>query len=151
MHNALWKSFVALLVAGTVVVLPIATGGTHAGKIGGPLNIIAWQGYTDPSFVKPFEAQTGCKLSVLYAGSSDEMFSKFRQGGGTIYDLVSASGDASLRFIDSGVVQSVDLSRIPNWKNLNPVLKSPPHNTVRGKHYVVSFMWGPAPLTYNTK
>ncbi|HZU13976.1 MAG TPA: ABC transporter substrate-binding protein [Chloroflexota bacterium] len=121
-----------------------------AGKIGGPLNMIAWEGYADPSFVRPFEAQTGCHINVTYAGSSDEMFAKFRAGGGTAYDLVSASGDASLRFIHSGAVQPVNVSKIPNWKNLAPQLKSPPHNTVNGKHYGVSFMWGPDVLIYNT-
>lgn len=145
-------------VAATLAIATVAlgqspgAGATGAGaKIGGPLNIVAWQGYTDPSFVRPFERQTGCKVNVAYAGSSDEMFAKFRSGGGSVYDLVSASGDASLRFVQSGAVQPVDLARIPNWKNLAPQLKSPPHNTVNGKHYGVSFMWGPDTLMYNTK
>jgi putative spermidine/putrescine transport system substrate-binding protein len=123
---------------------------SSSGKLGGPLNLVAWEGYADSSFVKPFEKQTGCHINVTYAGSSDEMFTKFRSGGGTAYDLVSASGDASLRFIHSGAVQPVDVSKIPNWKNLAPQLKSPPHNTVNGKHYGVSFMWGPDVLIYNT-
>ena len=122
-----------------------------AAKLGGPLNIVAWEGYTDPSFVNTFQKQTGCHINVTYAGSSDEMFAKFRSGGGASYDLVSASGDASLRFVNSGAVQPVDLSKIPNWKDLAPQLKSPPHNTVNGKHYGVSFMWGPDVLLYNKK
>ena len=101
--------------------------------------------------VKAFQKQTGCTVKSTYAGSSDEMFAKFRGGGGTGYDLVSASGDASLRFIQSGAVAAVDLSRLKNWKNLAPQLQGPPHNTVNGKHYGISFMWGPDVLIYNTK
>ena len=153
MHKGVRSTVAALLVCVTVVVLPRIAGVSHAAptKLGGDLNMIAWEGYADPSFVKPFEKQTGCQVHPTYAGSSDEMFAKFRAGGGTSFDLVSASGDASLRFIHSGAVQAVDLKRIPNWNNLAPQLKSPVHNTVNGKHYGVSFMWGPDPLIYNTK
>jgi putative spermidine/putrescine transport system substrate-binding protein len=141
-----------VLVALAVWIFPGRVGASRpAAKIGGSLNMVAWEGYADPSFVKPFEQSTGCKVNVTYAGSSDEMFAKFRSGGGSVYDLVSASGDASLRFVHSGAVQPVDLSKIPNWKNIAPGLKSPPHNTVNGKHYGVSFMWGPDTLIYNTK
>ena len=152
MRSVFFRVVLALAAAIALMLPPSLSGAaTSSGKIGGDLNIVAWQGYTDPSFVNPFEKQTGCHINYVYAGSSNEMFSKFRAGGGTTYDLVSASGDASLRFIDSGVVQPVDVNKIPNWKNLNPVLKSPPHNTVHGKHYGVSFMWGPDTLIYNTK
>jgi putative spermidine/putrescine transport system substrate-binding protein len=142
----------AIMVGGAVALVPHMGNAAHpTAKLGGDLNIVAWEGYTDPSFVKPFEQQTGCTIHSTYAGSSNEMFSKFRSGGGTTYDLVSASGDASLRFIRAGVVAPVDVGKIPNWKQLAPQLKSPPHNTVNGKHYGVSFMWGPDVLIYNTK
>jgi putative spermidine/putrescine transport system substrate-binding protein len=154
MRNRLRVSVTALASAAILAVLPVA-GTSHASiagkKIGGVLNVIAWQGYTDPSFTNTFKQQTGCSINATYAGSSDEMFAKFRSGGGTGYDMVSASGDASLRFIQSGAVQPVDVSKVPNWKNLLPALKGPPHNTVNGKHYGVSFMWGPDVLIYNTK
>src|SRR5229473_3558926 len=77
---------------------------TKIGKGEGKLNVIAWEGYTDPSWVKPFEQQTGCTVNSKYAGSSDEMVTLMRQGGGTQYDLVSASGAASLRLIRGGDV-----------------------------------------------
>ena len=68
---------------------------TTIGKGEGQLNLIAWEGYTQPQWVKPFEAQTGCQVNAKYAGSSDEMVTLMRQGGGWQYDMVSASGDAS--------------------------------------------------------
>jgi len=69
------------------------------GPLEGQLNPIAWQGYTEPDGVKPFEQQTGCQVKAKYAGSSDQMVSLMSGGGGGQYDLVSASGDASLRLI----------------------------------------------------
>jgi putative spermidine/putrescine transport system substrate-binding protein len=123
---------------------------TSIGKGEGQLNVIAWEGYTQPQWVKPFQQQTGCKVNAKYAGSSDEMVTLMRQGGGTQYDMVSASGDASLRLIRGGDVKPVNVNLIPGWKDFIPQLKSPPHNTVDGKHYGVSLQWGPNTLLYNT-
>ena len=69
----------------------------------GELDIVAWPGYIergesdkDYDWVTGFEKDTGCKVNVKTAGTSDEMVSLMTQGG---YDLVTASGDASLRLI----------------------------------------------------
>jgi putative spermidine/putrescine transport system substrate-binding protein len=116
----------------------------------GQLTLVAWEGYAQPEWVKPFEKQTGCVVHAKYAGSSDEMVTLMRQGGGQ-YDMVSASGDASLRLIRGGEVQQMNVALVPEWKNFIPQLQSPPHNTVGGKHYGISLQWGPNTLLYNTK
>jgi putative spermidine/putrescine transport system substrate-binding protein len=123
-------------------------------KIGpgeGQLTLVAWEGYTDKSWVKPFEQQSGCNVRAKYAGSSNEMVTLMRQGGGGQYDMVSASGDASLRLIRGGDVQPVNVDLIPSWKDFIPQLQSPGHNTVDGKHYGISLQWGPNTLLWNTK
>ena len=115
----------------------------------GQLNLIAWEGYAQPLWVKPFEQQTGCQVNAKYAGSSNQMVALMANGGGGQYDLVSASGDASLRLIYGGDVRPVNVNLIPDWKNFIPQLQSPPHNTVDGVHYGVSLQWGPNTLMYN--
>ena len=74
-----------------------------------------------------------------------------RSGGGSQYDMVSASGDASLRLIYGKDVQPVDPSKVPAFKNFGKAFQSPPNNTVGGKHYGISLQWGPNTLLYNTK
>jgi putative spermidine/putrescine transport system substrate-binding protein len=121
---------------------------TKIAKGEGSLNLIAWEGYTDPKWVKPFVQQTGCKVHAKFGGSSDEMVTLMRTGQ---YDAVSASGDASLRLILGKDVKAIDPNLIPDYKNFIPELKSPPHNTVKGVHYGISLQWGPNVLLYNTK
>lgn len=116
----------------------------------GALNIVAWEGYAEDSWIKPFEKETGCMVNRKYAGSSDEMVALMRQGGGAEYDLVSASGDASLRLILGGNVQPIDVKLIPDFENFVPALKAPPYNTLGGVHYGLSYEWGPNVLMYNT-
>src|SRR4051794_37105564 len=123
-------------------------------KIGageGKLNLVAWEGYTQPQWVKPFQKATGCQVHSKFAGSSDEMVTLMRQGGGSQYDMVSASGDAALRLIYGKDVQPVNVKLIPDWKNFSPQLKSPAHNTIKGVHYGVSPQWRRNTLLYNTK
>ena len=154
---------VALAAIATAFAVPAAT--VHAsasgsglptsiGKGEGRLNVIEWAAYTDPSFAKKFENQTGCIIHRKDAGSSQEMFQYMHAnggGGGGQYDLVSASGDASLRLIFAHDVKPINIKLIPSWKQFLPAFKSPPHNTVDGVHYGVSVQWGPNTLIYNTK
>src|SRR5262249_39658161 len=117
------------------------------------LNLIEWSAYSDPSFAKAFEKKTGCVIHRKDAGTSNEMVALMRTGGGGgggQYDLVSASGDASLRLIVGGDVQPVNVNLIPTWKNFLPAVKPPAHHTVKGVHYGVSVQWGPNTLIYNT-
>ena len=114
----------------------------------GQLDLVAWQGYTEPNVVKPFEAQTGCQVHVKYGQTSDEMVQLIRSGQ---WDGVSASGDATNRLIAAGNVAPIDVKLIPDFKDITPALQSPPHNTVNGVHYGVSYEWGANVLMYNTK
>jgi putative spermidine/putrescine transport system substrate-binding protein len=116
----------------------------------GALDLIAWQGYTEDDWVKPFEQQTGCMVTPKYANTSDDMVNFMRQGGGSTYDGVSASGDATNRLIANGDVASIDISLFSQYPNVMSSLQSPAHNTVNGVHYGVPYMWGPNFLMYNT-
>jgi putative spermidine/putrescine transport system substrate-binding protein len=146
--------FAALVVA---LSIPAAGSSRTAGpptKIGageGKLTLIAWQGYTQPLWVTPFQKQTGCKVEAKYASTSDEMVALMRSGGGGQYDMVSASGDASLRLIYGGDVAPVNVNLVPSWKDFFNAFKSPPNNTVKGVHYGISLQFGPNILMYNTK
>jgi putative spermidine/putrescine transport system substrate-binding protein len=121
----------------------------------GAVSIVAWAGYiergeTDPKFdwVTGFEKDTGCKVSVKTAATSDEMVALMNEGG---FDLVTASGDASLRLIRGGRLQQINTALVPSWSTIDPRLQDAPWHTVDGKHYGVPYQWGSNVLMYNTK
>lgn len=136
--------------------LPMAAEGmlTQVGAGEGSVSIVAWPGYlergeTDPKFdwVTKFEAATSCKVEVKTANTSDEMVALMNEGG---FDLVTASGDASLRLIAGKRVQPVNTDLIPSWSRVDARLKDAPWHTVDGVHYGTPFMWGPNVLMYST-
>lgn len=121
----------------------------------GQLNIVAWPGYiergeTDPAFdwVSGFEEATGCSVNVKTANTSDEMVALMNEGG---FDLVTASGDASLRLVAGGRVQPINIDLVPSWSEIDPRLQDAPWHTVDGVHYGVPYMWGPNVLMYNAE
>ncbi|MBM3109413.1 ABC transporter substrate-binding protein [Pseudomonas sp. P66] len=120
----------------------------------GQLDIVAWPGYIERGesdkaydWVSGFEKETGCKVSVKTAATSDEMVSLMTKGG---YDLVTASGDASLRLIAGKRIQPINTALIPNWKNLDPRLKDGAWYVVNDQVYGTPYQWGPNVLLYNT-
>ena len=128
---------------------------TEIGEGEGQLSIVAWAGYvergeTDQSFdwVTGFEEATGCMVSVKTANTSDEMVALMNEGG---FDLVTASGDASLRMIAGKRVQPINIDLVPSWSTVDERLKDAPWHTVDGVHYGVPYMWGPNVLMYNTE
>lgn len=126
----------------------------EVGKGEGQVNIVAWAGYiesgaTDKAYdwVTDFEKATSCKVNVKTAGTSDEMVALMNEGG---FDLVTASGDASLRLIAGKRVQPINTDLIPSWKTVDERLQNSPWHTVEGVHYGVPYQWGANVLAYNT-
>ncbi|MGF6173989.1 ABC transporter substrate-binding protein [Ensifer sp. 4252] len=123
------------------------------GKGEGELSIVAWSGYiergeTDKNYdwVTDFEKQTGCKVSVKTAATSDEMVALMNEGG---FDLVTASGDASMRLVAGKRVQPINTDLIPSWKTIDERMQNAPWYTVNGVHYGTPYVWGPNVLMYN--
>ncbi len=132
-------------------------GGTaYAGPVGqgeGKLSVLAWPGYaengsTDPkiNWVTPFEQQTGCKVSVKTFATSAEAVQLFATGE---YDVISASGDASLRLVYGDRVQPINTSLVPNYADIFPDLKDKPWNSVNGVDYGIPHGRGANLLLYN--
>ncbi|MET1087019.1 MAG: spermidine/putrescine ABC transporter substrate-binding protein, partial [Arthrobacter sp.] len=91
--------------------VPDIPAATAVGESEGEVNIIAWAGFVedgstnpDADWVSAFESETQCKVNRKVGATSDEMVQLMRTGE---YDLVSASGDASLRLIAGGDVAPI--------------------------------------------
>ncbi len=128
---------------------------TALGPGEGQVDILAWPGYiengsTDKNYdwVTAFEAATKCKVNIKTAGTSDEMVALMNEGG---FDLVTASGDASLRMIAGKRVQPVNIDLVPSYKKIDERLQNAPWHTVKGVHYGVPYQWGANVLAYNAK
>jgi putative spermidine/putrescine transport system substrate-binding protein len=148
------RAFVSVMAIAALTGAALADMKKEIGPGEGQVNIVAWPGYiergqTDKNYdwVTDFEKKTSCKVNIKTAGTSDEMVALMNEGG---FDLVTASGDASLRLISGKRVQPVNVDLIPSWKTVDERLQNAPWHTVDGTHYGVPYQWGANVLAYNT-
>ncbi|HWM33405.1 MAG TPA: extracellular solute-binding protein [Pseudolysinimonas sp.] len=132
------------------------TGGmpTELGEKEGAVSILAWPGYVedgsnDPAvdWVSGFEELTGCEVTVKTFGTSDEALNLMKSGE---YDVVSASGDASLRLVAAGDVAPVNVDLLENYDGIFDFLKNQSWNSVDGQPYGVPHGYGANLLMWNT-
>ncbi len=132
-------------------------GGEEAQELGemeGSVSLLAWPGYVedgtnDPAvdWVSGFEDKTGCTVTSKSYGTSDEAVSLMKTGD---YDVVAASGDATLRLIAAGDVAPVNTDLIPSYAGVFDFLKDKEWNSVDGQSYGVPHGYGANLLLYNT-
>src|ERR1700728_1431410 len=138
------RRFLIMLFAASVLMLGACAKKTPT------LNLLVWEGYADPSFVRGFEEQNHCKVTVSYMGSSDELVAKLRGGSAGNYDVISPSSDVATSIAAAGLAAPLDLSKLPSYGQLSPQLTSLPLVRVKDQVYGVPFTWGPNPLIYDT-
>jgi putative spermidine/putrescine transport system substrate-binding protein len=125
------------------------------GEMEGSVSILAWPGYVedgsnDPAvdWVTPFEEETGCMVESKTYGTSDEAFTLMKTGD---YDVVAASGDASLRLVAAGDVAPVNTDLLENYDGIFDFLKMKSWNSVDGVSYGIPHGYGANLLMYNTE
>jgi spermidine/putrescine transport system substrate-binding protein len=118
--------------------------------IGGELNFMVWEGYTDTLFARPFEQACGVKVNATYMGSSDDLVAKLRAGGAETIDLISPSSDAATAIIEAGLASSIDLGRIPSYNDLSEGFRKLKVARKDSEVYGVPWAFGPNPLIYDT-
>lgn len=160
-HNRI----LSILAATAMLAAACGTGGgdspapstiTEVGAGEGQVTVLAWPGYVedgttspDVDWVSSFETDTGCQVTVQTFGTSDEAFTLF-QTNPEQYDVISASGDASLRLVAGGFVQPVNVGLIPSYAEIFEDLKNKDYNTVDGVNYGVPHGRGANLLMWRT-
>jgi putative spermidine/putrescine transport system substrate-binding protein/spermidine/putrescine transport system substrate-binding protein len=118
--------------------------------IGGELNFMVWEGYTDTLFTRPFEDACGVKVNATYMGSSDDLVAKLRAGGAETIDLISPSSDAATAIIEAGLAAPLDLGRIPSYNDLSQGFRNLKVARKGDAVYGEPWAFGPNPLIYDS-
>lgn len=117
--------------------------------VAGELNILTWEGYADPSFIKSFEEASGCKVTATYVGSNDDFVPKLAAGGG-VYDMISPSIDTQPVTVAAGFIDPIDVSKIEHFDEVYELFRTSPGVVIDGKVWGVPWTWGSIPFMYRT-
>lgn len=114
----------------------------------GSLNLFAWSEYVPQEVIDGFTKETGVKVNYETYDSNEAMITKLSQGASK-YDLVQPSEYAVENLIRRRMLQELDLSHIPNIKNLDPKYRNLSYDP--GNKYSVPYMAGTVGIVVNTK
>ena len=113
--------------------------------------LMTWEGYADDKWIEAFEAETGADVQVTFVGGIDEIFAQITASDGGGFDLITIETSTFKRLTDEGLVQPIDMSRVPNAANLLPAFSSVDAIIFDGKQYSVPFAWGSIPMIVDAK
>ncbi|RWC17212.1 MAG: extracellular solute-binding protein [Mesorhizobium sp.] len=148
MYKKLFGEIGKLLAVSSVLALAIA-GPANAG---GKLRILTWDGYADKDWVAQFEKDNNATVEVVFAGSNDEMWAKIQGSQGKDFDIFATAAAGMQRYYEAGLLQPIDLSKIPNHAGQLPQFQdlSKIAGAVHdGKTYLIPYAFSPMTLIYD--
>lgn len=106
------------VLLGTLVLLLSAS---SWGTVGTPsLRVLAWPGYADADVVKAFEKRHGVRVELTVIDSDTTLWQKVSGNRGADFDVFAVNTAELQRYIERGLVQPVDMERVPNTRRQLP-------------------------------
>ena len=132
------------LLSATAILLA----GASLAQAEGELNLYNWGNYTSPEMIKKFEDKYGVKVTITDFDSNDTALAKV-EAGASGFDLVVPSAGFVGVYAEKGLIQELDLSRLPNHKNIAPEWMNVDWDP--GRKWSVPWQWGSTGVSVNTK
>jgi putrescine transport system substrate-binding protein len=106
------------------------------------VNIYNWTDYIDPSVLADFTRETGIKTRYDMFDSLETLEAKLLAGHSG-YDIVLPSNEPSFsRLIRAGALATIDRAKVPNWKNLDPMLMQRVESSDKDNRHGAIYLWG---------
>ena len=125
-----------------------SSGGGGSGPEEKALNLYNWSDYVAKSTIPEFQKQTGIQVTQDFFSSNEELLAKL-QAGGTGYDVIVPSDYMVSIMVKSDILEPLDMSKIPNFKNVGKNFKGLPYDPTN--KYTVPYQWGTTGILYNQK
>ncbi len=131
------------------VLLPLVPGAASGAEV---LRLLTWPGYADPDLVMEFEKRHDVRVEVTLVGNDDVLREKLSANGGSDYDLIAANTAEIDHYIEQGLLQPLQPSRIANttrqlWRFRDyPKIPGISHD---GKVYAVPYTYSEMGLIYD--
>jgi spermidine/putrescine-binding protein len=124
------------------------------------LDVYSFSAYIPSKLLENFTTKTGVKV-ILHEFDNNEQMLASLNANPTAYDVVIATDYAVDRLVKQNVLAALDLSLIPNSKNIDPSFMSPyfdPGGAAGGRgalqnksaKYSLPFQWGTTGIAYDS-
>ncbi|MCJ7434253.1 MAG: spermidine/putrescine ABC transporter substrate-binding protein, partial [Anaerolineales bacterium] len=110
------------------------------------LNLYAWSEYVPQGMLDGFTKETGIQVNYDTYSSNEELLAKL-QAGASGYDLIVPSDYIVSVMIHQDMLETLDMSKIPNFANIAPEFVNPSSDP--GNKYTVPYQWGTTGILYD--
>ncbi|MCT7663653.1 polyamine ABC transporter substrate-binding protein [Shinella kummerowiae] len=122
----------------------------HAAEdLGSTMSLATWPNYHDPATFEAFTAATGVAVEVNVFGSNEEMLAKL-QAGGTGWDLFVPTNYTISTYVSLGLIDPIDLAKVPNFDPKTQNTRFTNEGTVDGKVFALPKNWGTTGIAFNS-
>jgi len=142
------------------ILLTLSACGDHKNASGAPggateggdkvLNLYIWSDYLAANTLSDFEKQTGIKVHVAYFDTNETLETKLLAGSSG-FDIVVPTAPYFERQIKAGVYLTLDKSKLPNLKNMDPQLMAKVALHDPDNAHGIIYTWGTDGIGYNEK
>ena len=109
------------------------------------LNFYNWDTYIGETTLDDFKSATGVEVSLSLFSDNSELFAKMREGNPG-YDVILPSDTFVDRMRRAELLQPLDHSQIPNFKNVASKFQDASFDP--GRQYSMPYMWGTMGIGY---
>ena len=128
-----------------------------AGAIGIPtaasaateVHFMGWQGYEEAFKAGDFAAKNDIIVNATYQNDNSHAIATATGGGIGSMDLVTPDTAYTSLMKKVGMLEPLDLNRLPNFANLHPFFQTVEGINIDGQTYSLPFDWTIIPLMYN--
>ena len=132
----------------TLTATALLMAGTSLAHAEGELFLYNWGNYTSPELVKKFEETYDVKVTITDFDSNDTALAKI-EAGAHGFDLVVPSAGFVKIYAEKGLIQELDLTKLPNHGNIAPEWMNVDWDV--GRKWSIPYQWGSTGMTVNTK
>ena len=136
------------IIASSIGFTGCSSGTETSGKSNGEVNIICWSEYLPDEIMTNFEDETGVKVNMTTYTSADEMLAKVQSSAKGTYDMIIAPSVNTSILKKQDIITELDLSKIPNSSNINPIYMSTPNDPEN--KYSIPYLYTSVVIAVNT-
>ena len=116
------------------------------------LRVTAYDGFVPPAIKKQFENESGAEVRVrLAASQAPELSLLVTERDHPLTDICTVSGNRLHQFVEAGIIEPLDTSRLRNWSRINPLYADADWLRVGGAVVAMPLVIGTNVLVFDTQ
>ncbi len=115
------------------------------------VNFLGWQGYEEGLTYGGVAEAQDIQVNATYMNDNNQIIATATGGGMGNMGIATPDHGYTPVMAEIGILQDLDIERLPNFTDLFDTFKTMQGPNVDGKQYGLPYTWGSIPLMYNPK